>query len=84
MDGHHRATEWLGLEGTCGAHVIQTPLSSTATYNHVQTAPEYLQGWRHHNPTRQPVSVFGHLHREELFPDVLIEPPVFHFCDHYY
>jgi len=37
---------------------------------HVQTAFEYLQRWRLHNLSRQPVPVLGHPHSEKAFPDI--------------
>jgi len=40
---------------------------------------EYLQGWRLHNLSGQPVPGLGHPHSEETFPDVQMEPPVFQF-----
>ena len=32
-------------------------------------ASEYLQEWRHHSLSGQPVLVLGHLHSEKVFPD---------------
>ena len=45
--------------------------------DHVQTAFEYLQGWRIHNLSGQPVPVLSHPHGAKVFPDVQVEPPVF-------
>jgi len=46
----------------------------------VQLAFDYLQGWRLHDFSGQPVPVLGHLHSEKVFPDVQKEPPVFGLC----
>ena len=43
----------------------------------VSTAFEYLQGWKLHNLSGQPVSVLSHPHSKKVFPDVQREPPVF-------
>jgi len=43
----------------------------------VQTAFEYLQGWRLHNLSGQPVPVLGHPDSKKVFPDVQRQPPVF-------
>ncbi|KAK4828172.1 hypothetical protein QYF61_024421 [Mycteria americana] len=45
----------------------------------VQTAFEYLQGWRLQNLPGQPVPVLVHPHSQIVFPDVQREPPVFQF-----
>ena len=45
----------------------------------VQMAFEYLQGWRLHNLSGQPVPVLSHPHSEKVFPGVHREPPVFQF-----
>ena len=47
--------------------------------DHAQMAFEYLQGWRLHNLTGQPVPVLSHPHGEKVFPDVQREPAVFQF-----
>jgi len=47
--------------------------------DHVQVAFEYLQGWRLHSLSLQPVPVLGHPHMDKVFPDVQREPPVFQF-----
>ena len=47
--------------------------------DHVQIAFEYLQGWRLHNLSGQPVPVLGHPHSKKVFPDVQREPPVLQF-----
>jgi len=41
----------------------------------VQTASEYLQGWRLLSLSGQPVLVLGHPQCEKVFPDVQREPP---------
>lgn len=43
----------------------------------VQVAFDCLQGWRFLNLPGQPVPVLGHLHREQVFPDIQREPPGF-------
>ena len=43
----------------------------------VQTACEYLQGWRLHHLPGHPVPVLSHLDSEKMFPDAQREPPVF-------
>jgi len=45
--------------------------------DHVQTAFEYLQGWRLHNLSGQPVPQPRHPHSEKVFPDVQTEPSAF-------
>nr|XP_009479083.1 PREDICTED: transmembrane protein C5orf28 homolog [Pelecanus crispus] len=45
--------------------------------HHVQTAFEYLQGCRLPNLSGQPVPVHSHHHRENVFPYIQEEPPVF-------
>jgi len=40
---------------------------------------KYLQGWRLHNLSGQPVPVLSHPHSEKVFPDVQREPSVFQF-----
>lgn len=46
---------------------------------HLQTAFEYLWGWRLCSLSRQPVPLFVHFHRKMCFPNVLRESPLFHF-----
>lgn len=48
-------TGQLRLEGTFGDHLVQAP--PQVAEDHVQTALEYLQGWRLHNLSGQPVPV---------------------------
>ena len=43
----------------------------------IQLGFAYLQGWRLHNLSGQPVPVLGHPHSKRVFPDVQREPPVF-------
>ena len=50
-----------------------------AAQEHIQTASEYLQGWRIHNLPRQPVPVLDHPHSDKVFPHVQREPPMFQF-----
>lgn len=66
--------ERLRLEGTSGDPLVQ-PLSKQGqeqqtAQGHVQSAVEYLQGWRFHNLSGQPVPVFDHLHSEFYFFNV--------------
>lgn len=78
-------TESLRLEGTSGSHVVQSPLlmqgplPRLATQGPVQMAPEHPQRWRLHNLSGQPVPMSSHPHTQKVSPDVLTEPPVFHF-----
>ena len=51
--------------------------SEPLAQDRAQTAFEYLQGWRLHNLSGQPVPGLGHRHSEIVFPDVQREPPVF-------
>uniref|UniRef100_A0A8B9Q4U4 Transmembrane protein 19 n=1 Tax=Apteryx owenii TaxID=8824 RepID=A0A8B9Q4U4_APTOW len=51
-------------------HVAQDP---------VQVGFEYLQGWRLHNLSGQPVPVLCHPHSKEVFHYVQLELPVFQF-----
>lgn len=46
---------------------------------HFHMTFEYLQGWKLHNHSGQPVSVLGHQQSKKVLPDVQTEPPVFHF-----
>jgi len=60
----------------------QTPLLKQghvdpAAQEHVQMAFAYLQGWRLHHLSGQPVAVLGHPHSEKVFPDVQTGPPMF-------
>jgi len=57
--------------------VKQYHLQSVAQ-DHVQTAFENLQGRRLRNLPGQPMPVFSYSHRENMFSDVLREPPVIH------
>ena len=41
-----------------------------AAQDHVQIAFEYLQGWRLHNLSGQPVPVLGHPHNKKVFSDI--------------
>lgn len=68
-----RKIEWLRLEGTSGSHLIQPPCSSKVTCSQlpsIQTAFEYLQGWRLHNLPGQPMPVLIHSHSEKALPDI--------------
>ena len=47
--------------------------------DHVKIAFEYLQGWRLHNFSGQPVQVLSHPHSKKVFPDVQTACPVFLF-----
>jgi len=45
---------WLRLEGTTGGHLVEPPLLKQGqleqvAQDHVQTAFEYLRGWRVHS-----------------------------------
>jgi len=63
-----------------GPHLLLKPdhLEQVAQH-HVQTAFQYLQGWRFHILSGIPVLVLIHSHSEDVFSDVQREPPVFHF-----
>ena len=45
----------------------------------IQMAFQYLQGWRLHNLSGQPVPVLGHSPSKKVFPDGQREPPLFQF-----
>lgn len=45
--------------------------------DHVQVAFEYLQGWRLHHLTRQPMPVLSHPQYKKVFPDLQAELDVF-------
>jgi len=45
----------------------------------VQTAFEYLKGWRHHNLSGQPAPVLGHPHNKKVFSGVQREATVFQY-----
>ena len=49
------------------------------TQDHVQTAFEYLQGWRLRNLSGQRVPALSHPDSKKVFPDVQRKPPVFQF-----
>uniref|UniRef100_A0A8C0ES58 receptor protein-tyrosine kinase n=1 Tax=Bubo bubo TaxID=30461 RepID=A0A8C0ES58_BUBBB len=64
---------WLRLERSSGGHLVQCPLLKQGhlelvAHNHIQTAFEYLQGWRLHNLPGQPVPVLGHPHSQKVLP----------------
>jgi len=45
--------------------------------DHPQMDFEYLQAWRIHNLSGQPVPALSHPHSKKVFPDVQRKPPVF-------
>lgn len=69
------------LAGTSGDHLLRPPCSKQdqlqqITLNGVQWGFEYQQGWRLHNLTAQPVSVFDHSHSKKNLPCVLSLHPL--------
>ena len=81
----HRITEWVRLVGRdlqrssgLTSLVKQGHLESVAQ-DYVQTAFEYLQGWRAHKPSGKPVPVLIHPHSESFsfcsFFSVCSSPP---------
>lgn len=50
---------------SCPKHLPKYGHLEQGTQDHVQKAPEYLKGWRLHNPSRKPVSVLGDPHRKK-------------------
>jgi len=59
--------------------LLKQGLLLLATQEGVQTAFEYLQGWRLHSLSGQLVPVVGHPYSKKVLPDVQREPPVFQF-----
>jgi len=60
----------------------QTPLLKQGhldpiAQNCVQMASEYVQEWRLHSFSGQPVPVLSHPHGEKMFPEIQRDPPVF-------
>jgi len=73
----HKITEWLGLEGTSGDHLVHPILLKQvhleqAAQDGVHASFEYLQRRRLHNPSGQPVPVLRHPH-SKVFPHVQME-----------
>jgi len=64
---------------SCPTSLLKKGHLKPVAQDHVQMAFEYLQGWRLHNISGQPVPVLGHPHSEKVFPDVQRQPPVFQF-----
>lgn len=58
---------------------MQGHLPWLAAQGHVQMAFEYLHSWRLHSLSGQPVPMPSHPYSQKVLPDVLTEPPVFHF-----
>lgn len=61
---HHRTREWLG--GSSGGRLDPEQVAQ----DRVLSGSERLQGWRHHNLSRQPASAFSHPHSEDSAPYV--------------
>ncbi|NXV35722.1 NEK5 kinase, partial [Rissa tridactyla] len=76
---------YLPPEVTFFLSVTQEDLSHTVIHRKKPSASqpgakliqafEYLQRWRLHTPSGQPVPVLGHPHSGKVFPDVQKEPP---------
>jgi len=70
--------------GTSGSHPIQDPwlmqgYLETVAQDHVQTAFEYLQGWRLHNLSRQPMQCSVTLTVKTCFLIFKVNFPCFNF-----
>lgn len=78
---NHRVREWLSLEGTSGDQLSNAPLKQEhlkqVAQNHLKIAFKYLQEWKFHYLTGQPVLVFSPAHSEKVSSGVHREPPVF-------
>lgn len=59
--------------------LIEQAYLAPVTQDHVQLGFEYLQGWRVHSLSRQPVPVLSHPDGKKMLRDVHRRPPVFHF-----
>ena len=62
--------------------MVQPPLlkqghPEPVAQDYVQMAVEYLQGWRLHNLSGQPIALLSYPHSEKVFPDVHMGPLVF-------
>ena len=74
---NHTITEWLDLWRSCSPKpLLKQGHPEPVAQDRVQTAFEYIQGWRLHNLSGQPVPVLCHPQSEAVFPDVQREPPV--------
>lgn len=54
-------------KSSCPTSMLKQGLQELVTQGHVQTALEYLQGWRLHSISAQPV--LSYLHSKKVFPD---------------
>ena len=66
---HHRLVEvgrdlWRSL---CPTPLLKQGHLDTVAQDHVQMGSEYLQGWRLHNISGQPIPVLCHLHSKKVF-----------------
>ena len=82
---HIIIADWLRLEGTSEGDLVQHPWLEQGhleqfAQDHVQKAFEYLQGWRLHNLSGQPMLVLGHPHSKKVFPDVRGKLLCFSLC----
>ncbi|KAK4828375.1 hypothetical protein QYF61_026113 [Mycteria americana] len=82
-----RTTEWMKLHRTSEGPVQPQPTPllkqghlEPVAQDRVQTAFEYLQGWRLHKLPGQSVPLLSQPHSKKVFPDVQREPPVFSLC----
>jgi len=62
---------------SCPTPVLKQGHLEPVVQDSVQLAFKYLQGWRLHNPSGQPLPLLSHPHSEKVFPDVQTEPSVF-------
>lgn len=63
----HHVKTWSGR--VWQEPVIQSPKKAVAQ-DHIKTGFEYIQRWRLHNLSGQPVQVFSHPYSKRVFPDV--------------
>jgi len=63
----------------CPSPLLKQGQLQPIAQDHLQVAFGYLQGWRLHHLSGQPMPVLSHPHFEEVFPGALMEPAVFQF-----